>query len=110
MKKIVIATFLATATATSAMAADNTSQHAKAVDKPAKTFEVATLTCGEFLQMSAPEAVTTLSWIDGYLTQQTGQPVWDVETFIQHRDKLINICVDESGKDKLVLEEVKNLK
>ncbi len=42
------------------------------------------LTCGEFVQMPAPESLTTLSWIDGYLTSKTGTPVWDVETFVQH--------------------------
>lgn len=119
MKKILLATVLAATTVTTAMAADGakdkatesakTEATAKANTKADNKVDVSTLTCEEFVQMSAPEAITTLSWIDGYLTQKTGEPVWDVETFVDHRDKLVTICVDESGKDKLVLEEVQNL-
>ncbi len=105
MKKILLATILATTTITSAMAADT----AKESPKAAKQVDLSTLTCGQFVQMSAPEAIMTLSWIDGYLTKKDGKPVWDVDTFVQHRDKLVNVCVDKDGKDKLVLEEIQNL-
>lgn len=110
MKKIVTALFLSGAVLGSAMAADTAKEASKGAEaQQQKHFDLSTLTCGEFLQMSAPEAITTLSWIDGYLTQKADAPVWDVETFVQHRDKLINICVDKDGKDKLVLEEIQNL-
>lgn len=104
MKKVLLAGILAATTLTTAMA-----DEAKAPAKAAKQVDLSTLTCGEFVQMSAPEAITTLSWLDGYLTQKEGKPVWDIDTFVQHRDKLINICVDKDGKDKLVLEEIQNL-
>lgn len=108
MKKIALTTLLAAATLSTAMAADGakTQTAAEADNK----VEISTLTCEQFVQMSAPEAITTLSWIDGYLTQKTGEPVWDIDTFVEHRDKLVTLCVDENGKDKLVLEEVQNLK
>ncbi len=105
MKKILLTTLLTTTVVTSAMAGNNTKEPAKA----SKQVDLSTLTCGQFVQMSAPEAITTLSWIDGYLTKKDGKPVWDVESFVQHRDKLINVCVDKDGKDKLVLEEIKNI-
>ncbi len=108
MKKILLTAFLVATMATSVVAADTTKKNVEK-QKAAKQFNLSTLTCGEFIEMSAPEALTTLSWIDGYLTYKTGTPVWDVETFVQHRDKLIKICVDETGKDKLVIEEIQNL-
>lgn len=108
MKKIALTTLLAAATLSTAMAADGAKT--KTADKADNKVEISTLTCEQFVQMSAPEAITTLSWIDGYLTQKTGEPVWDIDTFVEHRDKLVTLCVDENGKDKLVLEEVQNLK
>ena len=71
--------------------------------------DMSKLTCSEFVEMSAPDAIVTLFWIDGYLTTKDGAPVWDRETFVEHRDKLITICTAEDGKDKLVMEEVDNL-
>lgn len=71
--------------------------------------DMSKLTCGEFIQMGAPDAVMTLFWIDGYLKKEKDKPVWDAETFVEHRDKLVKICTEKVGKDKLVLEEVRNL-
>ncbi len=105
MKKILLAAVLTVTALNSVMAEDKAKEPAKA----SKKIDLSTLTCGQFVQMSAPEAITTLSWIDGYLTQKEGKPVWDVDTFVQHRDKLINVCVEDDGKEKLVLEEIQNL-
>ena len=73
------------------------------------TKDMSRLTCEEFVQMGAPDAIMTLFWIDGYLTKNDEQPVWDAESFVEHRDKLINICTAENGAGKFVLEEVRNL-
>ncbi len=105
MKKILLAAVLTVTALNSVMAEDKAKEPAEASRK----VDLSTLTCGQFVQMSAPEAITTLSWIDGYLTQKEGKPVWDVDTFVQHRDKLINVCVEDDGKEKLVLEEIQNL-
>lgn len=82
---------------------------ASATEAKKQTQDMSKLTCDEFVQMGAPDAIMTLFWIDGYLTKKDEQPVWDAETFVQHRDKLINICSTEDSKEKLVLEEVRNL-
>ena len=82
---------------------------ALAATTPSTKKDMSKLTCGEFVEMGAPDAIMTLFWIDGYLTQEKDAPVWDSETFVQHRDKLITICTADDGKDKLVLEEVDKL-
>ena len=80
-----------------------------ATETKKQTHDMSKLTCADFVQMGAPDAVMTLFWIDGYLTKKDEQPVWDAETFVEHREKLVKICAAEEGKDKLVLEEVRSL-
>ena len=82
---------------------------ALAEEKPSAERDMSTLTCQEFLQMNTPDAVMTLFWIDGYLASADGTPVWSAETFVDHRDRVIKICAADDGKEKLVLEEIKNL-
>ncbi|WP_109317176.1 HdeA/HdeB family chaperone [Pseudovibrio ascidiaceicola] len=71
--------------------------------------DMSKLTCGEFLEMSAPDAIVTLFWIDGYLSSKDNAPVWDAETFVEHRDKLVKICTSEDAKGKFLFEEVEDL-
>ena len=77
--------------------------------KAGKKQDMSKLTCGEFVQMGSPDAIMTLFWIDGYRTKKDEATVWDADTFVEHRNKLVTICTAEDGKDKLVLEEVQNL-
>jgi len=100
MKKLVFAGVAAAMVTGAASAEDTASENKRDMSK---------LTCGEFVEMSAPEAIMTLFWMDGYLTQDAENPVWDAETFVEHREKLVTICVADDGEDKLVLEEIRNL-
>ena len=100
MKKLVFAGVAAAMVTGAASAEDTAAENKRDMSK---------LTCGEFLEMSAPEAIMTLFWMDGYLTQDAENPVWDAETFVEHREKLVTICVADDGEDKLVLEEIRAL-
>ena len=82
---------------------------ATAAETDMEKRDMSTLTCEQFLEFGAPDAIITLFWMDGYLAKDDDTPTWDRERFVDHRDKLLTICTAEDGGDKLVLEEVDSL-